>query len=195
MEQYFLNVLGLDWKMDKGRLLCRKNRWPWRGPPRLAHLTAQEYLQYGYLTREEFDQMFKFAFVRNPWARLVSEYKYAHHDQNINFESWVMEHFPTARDESWPRRSDAYRHVMPQTDFLLDDQGELLLDFVGRFENIAEDFPRACELAGVQSGCPKPRNVGGKRGHYSDFYTPKLQQRVAEMYAPEIEMFGYSYEG
>lgn len=195
MEQYILNGMGLDWKKDKAEMLCRKNRWPWKGPFRLAHLTAQEYLDYNYLSRDEFDKMFKVAFVRNPWARLVSYFVYAGRDAKYEFGDWLMNHFPTPKDERWPMRKSGYRMIMPQTDYILDPQGELIVDFVGKFENLKEDFQRACQLAGLAEGQLASKNVSKKSKHYSEFYTRELRQRVAEMYALEIEMFDYSFEG
>lgn len=195
MEEYFLNHLGLDWKRDKARMLCRKNRLPWRGPTRLAHMTAQEYLKYGYLSQEQFDSMYKFAFVRNPWARLVSEYNYAGYDEKWSFAEWVLEHFPTAKDEKGLFQKGGYRHVMPQLDYLVDDKGEMILDFVGKFESITEDFAKVCQDLGIHDKPLPHKNSGKKRQHYSEYYTPAAQKRVAEMYAKEIEMFGYSYEG
>jgi len=195
MEQYILNGMGLDWKKDKARMLCKKNRWPWKGPFRLAHLTAQEYLDYNYLSQEEFDKMFKFAFVRNPWARMVSYFVYAGHGEKYSFDDWLVNHFPTPKDEKWPMRKSGYRMIMPQTDYILDADGKLIVDYVGKFENINDDFQEACKLAGLPAGELPSKNVSKKSKHYSEYYTPELRARVAEIYALEIEMFDYTFEG
>jgi len=195
MEQYILNSMGLDWKKDKASMLCKKNRWPWKGPLRLAHLTAQEYLDYNYLSQKEFDGMFKFAFVRNPWARMVSYFTYAGCDKKFSFDSWLMNHLPTPKDDGLLIRKSGYRMIMPQTDYILSNEGELIVDYVGKFENIKDDFKEVCSLAGLPEDSLPSKNVSKKGKHYSEYYTPELKDRVAELYSLEIEMFNYTFEG
>jgi site-specific recombinase len=57
VEHFFLRLLGLCWQ-DRYRLLLRINQDPKRGPRRLAHLTASEYVSLGYLTASEFDSYY-----------------------------------------------------------------------------------------------------------------------------------------
>ena len=78
IERYLLAASGLSWD-DREEFSILRNFDPARGPPRIAHLFASEYLQYGYLSDAEFGDFFKFAFVRNPWSRLVSEFFFNHY--------------------------------------------------------------------------------------------------------------------
>ena len=70
VEHVFVDDLGLTWA-TRAPLLLRANDRPEIGPPRLAHLTAAEYLRHHYLSRALWDAYFTFAVVRNPWSRAV----------------------------------------------------------------------------------------------------------------------------
>lgn len=210
IEQVFLDLNDLTWaNEDRAQLLLRPNTDPSAGPPRLAHLTASEYLQYGYVQQQAFDKTFKFAFVRNPWSRLVSEYRYKH-SEKYDFRSFVLEHFPTKTDDKHSSGADNYRHVVPQVDFLLDKDGQLLVDFVGRFENLQADFDTVCEKLGIPAERLSRRNssnalensvsqttfatANANSSHYSSFYDEETRAFVAQYYAADIERFGYQFK-
>ena len=68
VEMFFLNRIGLDWER-RAPLLLRPNDVPALGPHLLAHLKAHEYVEKKWMTPLEFNEYFKFAFVRNPWGQ------------------------------------------------------------------------------------------------------------------------------
>ena len=207
IEQFFLNLHGLPWE-QRDSLLLRENPDPKRGPERLAHLTAKEYVDCGYLTAVEFSAHFKFSFVRNPWARLVSEYRYRQY-----YKKYAFREFVTAGLPSRSRYSDSYRHIMPQSEFILDENGKPLVDFVGRFESLQSDFNHVCAKLSIEDALLpvrnqisegegakaiirglSSRNRRGSQAHYSSYYDKELRELVAEMYASDIQAFNYEFE-
>ena len=50
IEQFFMNLLQLDWDRDRETLCLQSNDDPSRGTEKLAHLSAAEYVECGYLT-------------------------------------------------------------------------------------------------------------------------------------------------
>ena len=204
VESVFLERAGLTWK-QRDAMLLKHNSNPSLGPPRLAHLTAQEYVKYGYLSPEEFAQLFSFAFVRNPWDRLVSEYIYRKYP--YSFKEFLVMFFPTHQHDNYIQGLDLYRHVLPQTDFLCDDKGDVLVDFVGKFENLVQDFSKVTKLITGQSLTLPHKNktsqkrlqqlvklVNKNKTHYSEFYDEESRMLVAKLYQRDIEIFGYVFE-
>lgn len=214
IEHVFLNLLNLSWQTRTPLLLMPNDR-PEIGPPRLAHLKAQEYVRYKYLTQEIFDNYFKFAFVRNPWSRLVSIYKHMGYDKKREFKQFLMRDFKETvfRNEYW--------FVGPQSDFVCDDNGNILVDFIGRFESLQNDFDYVCKKIGllptqvphvnkakndnlVFSLRPKKLtkyviyNIAKKDipgfTRYQDYYDNESRQFVAEWYKRDIELFGYDFD-
>jgi hypothetical protein len=203
IERFFLGLHGLDWE-NRAPLLLRRNDDPTRGPQRLAHLFAAEYVACGHLGETEFDRYFKFAFVRNPWDRLVSEYLYRGGRRLGSFRSFV-----TAGAQPADPHLDAWRHLAPQVRYLYDPAGRLRVDFVGRFERLHDDFARVCARLGLPdaslphanaaagNGRARWRRVPGRAApppdKYTRHYDSRLRDLVAERYAEDVETFGYAF--
>jgi hypothetical protein len=201
VENFFLRLHGLSWE-ERAPLLLRHNPDPARGPERLAHLTAREYIDCGYVRDRDFRRYFSFSFVRNPWARLVSEYCYRERGQERlrTFKDFVLSAFSKKSDYS-----DDYRHLIPQSEFLCGRDGRLMVDFIGYFETLQRDFDIVCSRLGIpvaelpyansSSADANQRTSPGKSE--ADFYVPyydkELRQFVAEFYAADIQRFGYRF--
>lgn len=208
IENFFLSLHGLSWE-NRSPLLLRFNEDPKLGPERLAHLMAAEYVRLGYTSQSEFSNYYKFAFVRNPFARLVSEWKYRNHDKSMSFKTFVMTNLP-------PKSSytDAYRHIIPQYNYVYDNKGELLVDYIGKLENFQKDFDHICSNLDItDSSLPhinstnrtnktglrdKLKNLlklkNTQQNHYSDYYDDELVGVVSDMYKKDLEAFEYSFE-
>lgn len=215
IETVFLDHHDLTWE-TRAPLLMRKNEDPDLGPPRLAHLTAEEYIEKGHLTRSEWEAYFTFSFVRNPWARAVSIYKYWHHHRQMSFPRFAKEKLA---GEYWHTK---YWFVRPQCEFICDSNGNIMVDFVGRVERIQRDFRKVCNRLGLEEARLPHRNKsndsplspaywGGyrkifrfmtgavrqvmyARDSYAQYYTPKARDTVASLYEQDIERFNYSFD-
>jgi len=207
IEQFFMDRLNLDWNSDREALCLQANDDRSRGTEKLAHLSASEYVEQGYLSREEFSGFFKFSFVRNPWDRILSEYRYRNYLHHRSFRDFVLNKIP---EPGW---GDMYRHVMPQYDMLYDRQGNLLVDFVGRFESLQQDFDRVCRHLEITGSQLPHRNKSDKKSRglkrkirnfvfrngenqcrdLADFYDDDTRAAVARYYRKDIEMFGYTF--
>lgn len=150
-----------------------------------GHITASKVISI--IGREEFDRYFSFAIVRNPWDWQVSLYKYMlgnpkHHQHSIikdlgSFDAYIL----------W--RCEEQRFY--QKDFIYSENGELLVNFVGRFEYIQEDFKTICDRIGISTSLPM-RNVSNTES-YKNFYTDETIELVRRAYEPDIKLFGYDF--
>jgi hypothetical protein len=133
--------------------------------------------------------LFKFAFVRNPWDRLVSRYAQLlrnpenpprYRNKAVNgFEDFL--------------RWEIDRNKSHQHTYVCDREGKLIVDFIGYYERLEADFVRAC--ARLQISAALPRVNPSKHDAYQSYYTPATRQLVAEHYARDIELFGYEFNG
>jgi sulfotransferase famil protein len=219
IEHVFLKLLDLDWD-TRAPLLLRYNDRPELGPPRLAHLKACEYVRYKYVTKQQFDDYFKFSFVRNPWDRTVSIYTYFGWQRYIDFKTFVVKKLP---NEVW---RDNHWFVGPQSDFICDVNGHVAVDLLGKFENLTADFNAVCqrlglpptELPHVNTSKKQPAKVRLNRNlfsdarwlyhtrtipsfktirqftDYRDYYDDESKEVVAELYQKDIELFGYQFD-
>ena len=214
IEHVFLNLLGLTWK-TRAPLLLRYNDQPELGPPSLAHLKANEYVRFKYLTQEMFDDYFKFAFVRNPWSRMISIYNYLGFNKKCNFKTFLMGDFrkKVFNDRAW--------FVRPQKDFVYSDDGDLLVNYIGNFEDLQNGFDYVCSKIGIPpTQLPHVnkskeedlvfrlntksivkyflRKVGEKNilGYkkYQDYYDKESIDFVADLYEKDIKLFKYEFE-
>lgn len=133
-----------------------------------------------------FNNYYKFTFVRNPWDWQVSLYHYMRqskrhfqHDliMRMNFEDYI----------DWRVNHD----LKLQCERFMDDRGTSLVDFVGKFENLEEDFAKVCELLSIEERLPHKNR--SKHEHYRDYYNERTRELVSEAFARDIALFGYEF--
>jgi hypothetical protein len=210
IEHVFLDLHGLTWE-TREPLLLRLNDDPAIGPPRLAHLKASEYVSCGHIPQKSFDTYYKFAFVRNPWSRLISFYKYLGYADYLTFSEFIHGEF---MEKEW---GENQWFVGPQYGYIFDENGNQLVDYVGKLEELQKGFDEVCGRLDIpQTRLPNVnttvREKGGLRtfkdfvkkvspfhtyvetyDHYSKYYDSQTRRVVSELYARDIETFGYDF--
>lgn len=141
------------------------------------------------LPPEIYDGMFKFAFVRNPWDRLVSRYSYLLRNEGHPRHKLVSEMKGFEEYLEWEIR----RGKMFQYTYVTESSGKLIVDFIGYYERLQEDFAKACARIGVRAELPKA-NASSHRD-YRTYYTQKTRELVEWHYQRDVELFGYTFDG
>lgn len=156
--------------------------------PFQSHIKACEVIDN--LEKELFDSYFSFAFVRNPWDWQVSLYKYALRETNHHQHELVKKLGSFEEYIKW--RCDISGGY--QKDFIYSSSGELLVDFVGKFEKIDTDFSTVCSHIGVSTSLPK-LNASNNTQQFQQFYTDMTRDLVSRRFKSDIELFGYDFDG
>jgi chondroitin 4-sulfotransferase 11 len=184
---------------------------PGRG---LRHISARRALKQV----ENPDDYFKFAFVRNPWDRLVSWYTMIDEARKgvadgtaepmtrrlikkNNLFKYVLRCGPTfdefvinCTEKQW-MGNGYYSFTFNQLRYLTDKNGEVLVDYIGRFENLAQDISHVFDKLGLEaSQLEIPHENRSAHSHYSEMYTPETREIVRKRFRRDIEFFGYEFE-
>src|SRR5690242_14850320 len=118
-----------------------------------SHTGHVPYFEYERANPRKFRSYFKFAFVRNPWDRLVSAYFFLQNGGlNEVDRAWAAQHlaaYPTfdmfVRQGLGIDSIMRFPHFRPQSYYVADRRGKVMVDFLGRYENLVSDF---AEVAG-----------------------------------------------
>lgn len=146
-----------------------------------------------------------FSVTRNPWDRLVSAYRFARRGGGVggaaagmrdsalyrvpefdSFERFVRE-WLAGRDL---RRLDNV--FQPQSAFVCSRDGRLLVDHLGRVEDLAPTLAFIERHVGPIAPIARI-NPSGERVDYRSFYTPDLARLVGDLYREDAERFGYDF--
>ena len=153
---------------------------------------------YKKIFGKKFKKFFVFSFVRNPYDRLYSAYKFLQtggmniHDQNAykqhligykNFEDFIFNGLNN-------QIVNEIVHFKHQSEFICNDYGEIIVDFVGKYENLDKDLSQLSKL--INKDIILPHLNKGKAKHKCDkIYTNEMKEIVYKMYRRDFEIFNY----
>lgn len=163
------------------RLLGRPERYYHPTIGYYEHMPASRVRQY--VGEEVWRSYFKFSFERNPWDRQVSWYHYKTKAKSERTRP-SFEAFNRNRRRAWVENWDLYT---------ID--GNIAMDFIGRYETLAADFQTVLGRLGLSGEVELPRvNASARQeGSYRAYYTEATRDLIASWYAPEIREFGYRF--
>lgn len=135
------------------------------------------------LGEQTWQSYFKFCVVRNPWDRFVSFYFWRHRSEPRPTISHVL-----ATDE--PLRLKHFGLDVYTID------GRVGVDKVCRYENLKEDLDEVRRRVGISETLELPSSKSQfrpDRRSYRELLTDNERDRIAELFAPEIALFGYQF--
>ncbi|NEO31070.1 MAG: sulfotransferase family protein [Symploca sp. SIO3C6] len=217
IEQVLCDYLNIDFAKTE---LNPEGEWwkhAWAGDMKkyVGEQTWHDYFTFAF-TRHPFDMILslysmytQYPEYTNPEVHLDLYHPW---NQYENFEDFILSmgecrHEP---NEKWRFQLDQlgvqgimntwYTIENLQTSYLTNSwkgkqngKGEILVDFVGRYENLTEDFHKVCQIVGlpkldlIHHGATKHKN-------YRELYTKKMKEIVYNHSSLDIERFNYSVE-
>ncbi len=141
------------------------------------------------LQAETWSSYFKFGFVRNPFDRYVSTCFFL----NRRNPGLAGNEAGFMRQALGNTRFRQRVLVRPQHHLLTDDNGTLMMDYVGRYETLQESFDEICRHIGLAPSKLTRKNASRHRS-YECYYDATLKQAVAGYYRKDFELFGYDAE-
>ena len=179
-------VIAQEWRWQINPIFRKLKISALNLQPFSAHVNTQAIIDK--LGKDVFDSYFSFAIVRNPWDWQVSLFKYMQknekhhqHELAVKFQSF---------DEYIEWR--CAEEVRFQKDFIYSRDGELLVDFVGKLENLEQDFAEICKRIDIPS-IQLPRVNVSNTEPYQNFYNDRTREMVKAAFEPDISLFNYSF--
>ncbi len=198
------------------RRALRPYRWGWPYTPALALCSlmsqmtqprhalgikfprhAKAIAAHEMLPREFYESLFKFTVVRNPWDLQVSSYHHLcrEHPDVVrglpHFASFLRHKLDAERGYDFLLDISKER----QWRYLCDIDGNSIVDYVGRYERLGEDYQHICERIGINPPPLPHERRSSERSDYREYYDDALAELVAEHYADDIRRFGYRFDG
>lgn len=134
---------------------------------------------------------FTFGFTRNPWDLVVSRYLYEfkrgrlpdfYMPDRTYFNLWIQHRYVMQN-----------RYVTDRTSTWLFKDDKQVVMFIGKFENLQEDFDYVCRVIGCGKLKLEHYNKAQISVNYKDWYTDYSKQLISKAFEFEIDYFKYSF--
>lgn len=154
---------------------------------RHGHISARE--AQPVLGPDVFGGYFKFAFVRNPFDRFVSYCAFISRDSG-EFHAAPGAFMRRILREASPQQAPLFR---AQHEFLVDAEGRLAMDQIGRTEEMQDAYAAICRRLELPAIALDRVNSSTHRD-FREYYDAELVERVSDVYRRDLDLFGYRFE-
>lgn len=144
-----------------------------------TYIQLQKFLSFH--THLRMNNFYTFSFIRNPYARVYSMSKTAYFKKQ-NFKQMLIE------------ESEKLKAMFgTQYEFLKDEEGNIKLDYVGKLENLEEDYNNirktVSKLPPFDSKYKINTNLA--TDDYKQFYNQETKDLVYELFKEDFQNLGY----
>ena len=146
------------------------------------------------LPPERWQQSYKFSFVRDPYAWMHSWYRFRQRDNLKNPKNPFNKRYTgNISFNEFVQTFSSNELMLKQSDFITRHSGELLVDFVGRYESLQQDFDLVCEQLSISKRQLNRINVSKPPTQSTLELLDTTSIRIINDYfSQDFDMFGYS---
>lgn len=153
------------------------------------------------LSDDQWNDIYKFTFIRNPFDWMLSTYNYilaykvhGYHDvvSKMDLTEFIEFYVNTMMlNEGVPIGANK---CVSLHEFITDNNGNVIVDFIGRFENANEDMKKVMKVLNLPEEDLPFKNVNPYReADYRVCYNDKSRALVEKYFKKDLEYFGYSF--
>lgn len=146
-------------------------------------------------SKDDWERCTVYSFIRNPYDRALSSYTY---HVKTDYRGVVLKRHPDLKELSFHEYVDRFMATdtkaemfLSQVTYLTHSHSDKAPDFIGRFETLDEDYARLAELLDVD--IELPHLLKSTHAAYRDAYDEPTRRLVGEVYAEDLERFGYEF--
>ena len=156
------------------------NQHGWQGR---HHIDGIQHVPFKYMTIAPPTDYAKVVFIRNPFEIVVS--------------AWNMDKGPFDKfvyDEIVTRNHPSLRNTILES--ITDADGRMVMDFIGRYENMQSDWKKFCWSVGLPTLTLPHKNVkeSRKNDDYRTHYSAYSKEMVEDVFGEDLNYFGYSLD-
>lgn len=152
--------------------------------------------KHNYMKDVKYAGFFTFAFVRNPWDRLLSLHTYASERNLIkqkDFKQWLLfEEWWEGEEIKFNQQKDRLPYQRrPMSDWITDNN-TIVVDFIGKFETLQTDINVLRKQHGIDIA-PLSHINRTDHFHHRDVYDDEMKEFVSHHHKIDITNFDYEF--
>jgi len=171
------------------------------------NMSVSNLFHCGIIEYRDYKTIPSFAFVRNPWDRLISLFFFfeggglypgsSPHPNDLRiFQTYIKAYNGDfgkfVRCEIAKGKITSERMFCPQSELLCDGNNNIAVDLIGKYEYFYKHLKTICEKFNISLSASSKINVS-RHKHYAEYYDSETKKIVKNAYLSDVEMFGYEY--
>ena len=155
----------------------------------------------GVEAKKKWPRFFRYTIMRNPYTRMVSCYECQfprepdHYHLPQEPDSLTFDRYVEIITDGWHDNQDSngspnFQHWRPQTDWIFDDDGRLIVDYIGHTETLEKDVNEISRLIGAET-ITTPPIINKSDWRYSDnyrqYFNDDTRKKVEKYYEKDID--------
>lgn len=165
--------------------------FPGRGFVTFGHFSINELVRHGHVSNEFLNSAFTFGFVRNPYDRAVSLFKYFRRRKIIAEGMTFLEFCQALEHQVEPAglyNVLGWSQASPQVEFMKG----VKMSRIGRVESLDLDFSYVCQELQISVEKIPVKNVTADSGKaFAQYYCSESMSLVRHFYREDFNRFGY----